>query len=500
MNLSHAFRLGHAMARNTAARFLSGEASNPERTVFRLLKSIGADASSRDMTRFNRALGRWVDTGKVTPKRMSQILEGLRKKKTVASKMTVATYNPLIACYGSRSDADAAQELFEWLEVQHDKSLQPDGETYLKLLNTWKRSGKPVEAESLLVKLVDRVKGGRIAREALSEQHFNVAIASWASSQEESAFKHADSILALMKDTNVKPNDVTYNSLIQITLKHEADDVVAALQNAERLLEEMKERGISPNCGTYLILMAAWGEQNNPQRVEELLLEQKELYQKSGNYQIKPIESSYTTVLQAWSRAGEPERALGIFNEWTSACKAGLVKGKPKTQEFCALIQAWVRSGRNEAGQKAEFVLQQMFRLSQANEFDCRPDVYAFTGVFSAYAKSPSKNSGQRSWLLFNKIRRMASERPGDKKLVPDLLTYNKLISALARSKEDPAVAQEKVKELLVDLRGKSQKFWHANSTNRILRYMKEDISSSQFENKIELLSLLGILAKRHSL
>ena len=120
-------------------------------------------------------------------------------------------------------------------------------------------------------------------------------------------------MLTMMKEYGLKPNDVTYNSMIDACVRSNK------MSNAWQLLNEMQQENVHPDNFTYSTLIkgirAEYLSQAGITNYYDLekafaLLEQM----KRLNY-VKPDEILYNCLIDACVRFQDVNRAVAVFNE-----------------------------------------------------------------------------------------------------------------------------------------------------------------------------------------
>ena len=133
-------------------------------------------------------------------------------------------------------------------------------------------------------------------------------------------------------DVTAKPNEVTFHAILyglanSSNPKH--------LEEAEALLLSgtMEQNfDVQPTVKMYNTLMTAWMKRRKADRVERLFQELKRNNMDNGggsssssnsssnsSLYLKPSPNVHTTRLQAWSKAGVPEKATEALREWISS-------------------------------------------------------------------------------------------------------------------------------------------------------------------------------------
>ncbi|KAL7559803.1 hypothetical protein ACA910_003969 [Epithemia clementina (nom. ined.)] len=238
--------------------------------------------------------------------------------------------------------------------------------------------------------------------------------------------------------------------------------------------------------------MTSWMRRQRPDKVEALFQDMTNRYNElvhlssssssSGNdYDIlskkealRPSAKNHTTRLQAWSKAGNPEKASEALRDWIADSDAATLAGStfrgggPGTQEFNAVLIAWLRSQHPDAALMADRGLQEMMEIAANNtnhhRFHCHPNLQSYTTVISAYAKLSTPQAGTRALELFRQLRNVAHQAKDPSTMEPDFFVYAGVLAALLRS-GDPNAAPH-VRHVLFDLENKDRSFWQKTASN----------------------------------
>ena len=450
----------------------------------------------------------------------------------VPEMVTTTTLNKLLECYalmGTFEGAQSTEALCEWMENQDNAALKPDGDSYYHQILAWCKAGKPDQAEIALRSFCTRVREQSLDASVIDHRHFNLVIDAWSSSQDSRQTVKAMGVFNLMESQNIKPDVVSYTSLIlalsrtkqsdkcEIVLKlfekmkkQERDGDKFAkpteytynaviwslgwssdpkmLEQAERLLHECEQDEVQRNFRMYTSLMSGWMRHLRPEKVEALFEEMKVGYT-SGNEALKPAPETYTVRLQSWSKAGNPEKTSEALNDWIAAGEEESFHDMPETKAFNAVLTAWLRSNRSDAAEKAHRGLQQMMDLASTGRFQCFPSCHSFSVVISAYAKSKSKEAGKRALELLEELKRLFREK-NDRSLDPHLLLYVEVLVACLSSMQIQE-GEEAIRNLFRELLSKEASFWQDRDMDvpRLMRKLRRAFESSRFKD-VKLLKL----------
>jgi len=121
---------------------------------------------------------------------------------------------------------------------------------------------------------------------------------------------------------------------------------------------------------------------------------------------------------------------------------------EPTTVTYNVLIKAWSNSGKRNAGTKAIGVLRHMEQMYQNHLWNVRPNTTTYNTVIAALGKCGDVRRAERILLSMEAMQRSSgssSSSDGDDdggggfNVVPNTITYNTYLDALARSDDDDA-------------------------------------------------------------
>ena len=124
---------------------------------------------------------------------------------------------------------------------------------------------------------------------------------------------------------------------------------------------------------------------------------------------LSPDIKSYSIVVDAYAKIGDPEGAEAILRRLENLWKAGNEKVKPDTILYHTVIDAWARSGKRDAPKRAEAILQHMEQLNQQGHEDIYPDTISYSAVINAWAKSREKGAAHRAEGILNHMMKLKS-------------------------------------------------------------------------------------------
>ncbi|XP_050236986.1 putative pentatricopeptide repeat-containing protein At1g02420 [Mercurialis annua] len=130
-------------------------------------------------------------------------------------------------------------------------------------------------------------------------QTFNILLSGWKSAEE------AELFFTEMREFGVKPDVVSYNSLIDVYCKGRE------IEKAYRVIDEMKGEDISPDVITYTSVIGGLGLMGQPDKARDLLKEMKE-------YGCYPDVAAYNAVIRNYCIAKRLGDASSLMDEMAS--------------------------------------------------------------------------------------------------------------------------------------------------------------------------------------
>ena len=151
------------------------------------------------------------------------------------------TYNTCLNAYAKSNEPNAPQiaetilSRMEMLCKKGDENMRPSLISYSTVMNAYARRGYPHHVEYILNAMIERYTKGE-TRERPDIVMFNTAIAAWSKSKNADAPLRAEKLLkTVMDDDYLKPNTVTFNSVIMVWARHDIGGPVA-IDRAENIL------------------------------------------------------------------------------------------------------------------------------------------------------------------------------------------------------------------------------------------------------------------------
>lgn len=211
---------------------------------------------------------------------------------------------------------ESALKVFELLREQH--WYRPNSGIYVKLIVMLGKCKQPEKAHSLFEAMIDE---GCI----VNQESYTALLSAYSRS---GLFRKAFSILEVMRNTpNCHPDVYTYSILIKSCLHfHEYDKV-------QILLSDMVSEGVKPNTVTYNTLIDAYGKAKRFVDMESTLvamLRQREC---------KPDVWTMNSTLRAFGGSGQIETMEKCYEKFLSA---GI---QPNIKTFNILLDSYGKTG-----------------------------------------------------------------------------------------------------------------------------------------------------------
>ena len=191
-------------------------------------------------------------------------------------------------------------------------------------------------------------------------------------------------------NTQARPNDKTWNILLDACSKSGQPQLTENL--AEEMYNEYKNgnEAVKPNQRVFNCVLDAWARSSSEKgaiRCETILNHMINLAD-DEDLPVRPDRFCYNTVISAYGRRGLPrdaDRILQMMLEdyYTTGC--GNMHVRPDQHSFDALIHGWAVSNEQDAGERAEAVLEQMFDLHENYVLEKRPTTQVYGAVIRAW-------------------------------------------------------------------------------------------------------------------
>jgi pentatricopeptide repeat protein len=327
-----------------------------------LAESTGESSLKPDTVSFNSVLKTWaasnVSDAPIQCERILQRMQYLYEKGHADCQPNVVSFNTVLDCWAKSSRREAperAEAILRHMVTLHaggNGFAKPDVISYNTVMDAWARSGVPNAAErvqSLFDELTRKDLGG--ARDLKpSTQTFGILVKAWGRSKR--------------KDGAVKAQAVFDDMMKRFR------DGAKAQTVSDDLLKfySVGDDALKPNKVILNSLIDAWAKAGEPNRAERTLREME-------TFGLKPNVISYNTVLNGWSRAGHPERAQALYHEMIQKSQAGEPELNPNGITYDIVIRAWLKAKRPGTVLIARRVFNDMVRSYESGQRDLEPRI-----------------------------------------------------------------------------------------------------------------------------
>jgi hypothetical protein len=184
---------------------------------------------------------------------------------------------------------------------------------------------------------------------------------------------------------------------------------------------------------------AAMQAENFFQRIQAIQVE-------DGKPLLEPDTVSYSTLLNTWSKSTDKlaaERCERLLQTLEQRYLTTHSSSDLNISYYNIWINALSRSGDNHAGTKAGNILRRVEEL-QASGCNIQPNLITFNSILNAWAKSTEPRAASSAEALLQKMERSHEQNKLDFR--PDNISYTTVIDALAKSGEkDAALRAEQI-------------------------------------------------------
>lgn len=376
--------------------------------------------------------------------------ETLRNDQGV--RPNVITYTTYIGGLARSKEHNLAERAEDVLDRMKKHGIQPDMVAYTSVLNALSKCQSKNEREKAATKAVSIIEEMEglydeeyyYAKPSLIT--YSTAINAIGNSLDPSAPELAENMLRHMYELHdskriegLKPSTATFNAVITAMARSKLRRGRKTAKKAEQLLVEMfrrSERGekhVMPNVKTWGGVLLAWAESGLPDAAENaqrVLNKMEDLY-KNGDTTVGANVVCFTTVIGAWCRAGHVDRAEELLMKMEELFEiTGERDLRPNSISYVTMIDGFVRNNAPNAAQKAQDTVNRMIKLYAKDVGFTRPSKIVFNTLINAYSKSSEPGAAQAAEQILQWMENQYREA-GDKYLKPG--TSEKMLLLLHR-------------------------------------------------------------------
>ena len=353
--------------------------------------------------------------------------------------------------------------LAELSEKEGRLDLRANSILYSTVIQAWADVGDAISAESVLEQqLQDFLENGNHDAKP-DNTTFNTVLAAWSKTKnhQQEAPLRASAILDRMVNLNCMPDHYSLTSLLACYAK---SNTPGAGEQAEAILHTcLKEAEgdepisnislpLSARLVAYNTVLDAYGREGNAQRAETLLRELLDDYTR-GASDVRPDYVSFNSVLAAWSKVKDspelvkeaPHRAEALLSEMQNLMDSSGDRGwetHPSGATYASILQCWSRSGCETSAENIERILKRMHdKYEQGQISSVKPNVVHYNIALKTLSAAASKPRNHRAIHQAQSLMEDMVQHD----ITPNEQTYRSFLHIVAgsTSRNKLAVAQE---------------------------------------------------------
>ena len=353
------------------------------------------------------------------------------------------TFNTVLSTYGRAGRADAAAEVFEYMEQLYERtgdvSLRPNKITRTALIWAFAKAGDKKRAESVLLRMIDD-----LGQDTAGFRSWEGVLVAWSESGDPGAGRYIAMIIRRLLKAFGEKNDPgpgittsTLNILLSCYAQHASEEGAKMAESLFDWMETQTNHVLKPDRYSCLHLISAWCNANMPQRAESALRAFVRRVQSGSVDQSLIDQMHFNLVIEAWGQSKYTEavqKASAVFNLIES------LNLKPNIVNYNCLMTAW---GRSKMGDPAKPVIRLFDRMKkQWKEGDpfAKPDQHILNTVIFGLGRSSDQTSVSQAEAIFDTAEEFDIKR--------DFFMYNSLMSGWMRHRQP-----EKVEELFQEMK-----------------------------------------------
>jgi len=368
------------------------------------------------------------------------------------------TYNIVLSAYLknqakiSYKAAIQANDLLMRMEKSYQegkKEVQPDIITYTTVMKCWilsKHQDTYNKITSILNKIEDLEDNDDDSDEKriqLDSAVYNVYLNVFSDpkilekircSQDITAltFQILDRMLSRSEKKNnpkVKPNIITYNTVLNILVKHgqveRAYDMLLEMENGAAHSDDLY-----PSTLSYNTVLNGFAISNKPQKAKDLLEKMNQLTNQNSNekdidHKGRPNIHSFNTVITAYAKVGDAENADQVLHmikdlHYDQSSFHLNKRVKPDQKTYAAVMSAYAKSGDKKSYERIQDLLQEM-----SNDWGLKPDTTCHNIIIHSLARGHQERKARKAYEIFQQMEE------------PNLTSLNSLLNTCAFTKQD---------------------------------------------------------------
>lgn len=201
-------------------------------------------------------------------------------------------------------------------------------------------------------------------------------------------------------------------------------------EQVEQLLSHLEDviikAGITtpePTCKYYTLAVDAWGKAGYPEKAKRILSRMEDL--SASDSSLAPTRVTYNAMMNAYIKQGDTESAGKILDSMEKSSGLTTI-----INDYNVLLAGYAKVGQ---AREAEQLVKRMISLCREEKNDdLKPDLYSYNTLIDAWAKSNEPGRGRRVQEILTTL--IDKHESGEFEWSPDGRTFSSAITALARS------------------------------------------------------------------
>lgn len=416
-----------------------------------------------DTKSYNTLLKAWAkSTDPSAAKKGEKLLQQMLQDKGVCALQPDAqTFGLVLDSYSRVGTAEYVTKAEKLFESMTRLGVQKDVLCYLSLQSVFALSGRIDAAEkcmSILQTMLDRAEQGDVFAQP-NRANYNAVLRAYSRTSSKGSAIQAERMLSKMElpvsegGYDVEPDRFSYVLVILACTRCPDNAVGATL--SESVLERMEERArtdkerrdevssaapplVYMDLECFNLVLTALSKNRVPKaftRIMKIISRMEKDYAGGGLNHLRPTIRSWIAALNALSRIPTIEngqKAEKIIEQMFKMHENGVPNVKPNGFCYAAVLNTYQKIGTVESAQRADDILSHMERLFEAKSLDEPPDAYHYTIVCSAWGRSASDRGPGRCLEILSHMKTRYKE--GVRKAKPTVRTYNAVLDCLSRS------------------------------------------------------------------
>lgn len=439
-------------------------------------KQTGDKSIAPTVLSYNHLLNAWAKSKDASaPLKAELILEEMLKAVRVDGreelKPDAVTFSTIMDVYRRSKRRNSSRRCEQLFQMMDELNVKRNTYTFSALQNVYARSGSPdapQKAKAILDQMLELSEKGDVFAKPNS-QNFNAVLHALSKSNSKQSTRLADEMLQKMElpvsegGYDVEPDRLSYALTILACAR--CQDSGYGTMLAEKNLEKMELRAkleaerrevvssvapplVSLDIECFNVALTAISRSRRDDACTRTLaiIRRMEQYAEHGQEGLRPNIRSWNAVLNAFARAptatGDEiaQKAEEVLDHIFRLYRAGDMNVKPNAFTFAAVLSAFQRSTDHSAAERADSLVRKMEELYEAREIDSPPDVYHYTILCSAWARSRHPIACERCIQILSHM--VERDNAGYPDVKPNVRTYNAVLDCLCRSREEERAEQ----------------------------------------------------------